>query len=218
MPKSGKTFLALSFPKPLIIFSLDIGIERVLRNLTPEEQAQITVKTYNIPIVDTMRPQPYAQKFWREMTKDYEDALKLGTYKTIVVDTGTLLYELARHAYAEELGIKNLMPVMYGEVYTRLSALILKARLAGMNVVWTHYLREKYIDDKNTGELEMDGYKRAEGIVDMVITMQCVTKKVGSKVDNRIVATVDKCGFDFKLNGTEIENCKYKDIIDLLGV
>jgi len=214
MPKSGKTHLALTFPKPLCIFSLDIGIERVLPKFQGQE---IEVKTYDIPIQDTLHPRPYAQKFWKEFTSDYQQATESKVYKTIVVDTGTALYELARHAYAEELGIKNLLPQLYGEVYTRLSALILKARVLGINVVWTHHLREKYIDDKNTGELEMDGFRRAEGLVDLVIRIRCETRRIGSKAENKIVATLDKCGYDYTLNGFELESCTYDDIIALLG-
>jgi len=211
-PKSGKTHLALSFPKPLLVFSLDIGVERVLPHYQ-DELDLITVQTYPLPILDTVRPKPYAQPIWADITKDYREALESDKYETIVVDTATALWEVARHAYTEELKQKNLLPVQYGEVNARMSALLTQPRFSGKNLVLTHYLRDRYVNDANTGEQELDGYKRTEGLVDIVIRIE--RKKVGNKTIMRSVIT--DCGYDRDLCGHTADDMTYQDLLDVLG-
>lgn len=216
-PKSGKSHLACTFPKPMIVFSFDFGLDRVLRNVGSEG---IEVKTYDIPIVDTMMPKPYARAFWKQFQEDYQKVLDAGTstYKTIVIDTGTALYEIARHTRSEELDVKSLPKECYGEVYTRLTALINRARRMGFNVVWTHYLKDVYRDGEPTGKMKTDGYKYIDGVVDIVLRTESRQRTVGTKIENAIVTTIQDCGFDYKLNGQEFENFNYDDLLSLLGV
>lgn len=210
-PKSGKTHLALTFPDPLVIFSFDIGVERVLPHF---EGKQIEVKTYPIPILDTTHPKPYAKELAAVISKDYKEAVSSGDYKTVALDTATALYHINCHSWAEELGQKQLLQFQYGEVYSRLSALYMQPRLSGVNLVLTHYLREAYRKNEPTGEMELDGYKRTEGLVDIVLLTERVPKpKGGASIRTRIV----DCGFDLELCGYECENMTYQTLVELLG-
>jgi hypothetical protein len=214
-PKTGKTYLACTFPKPLVLFSFDYGADRVIRSIDTKE---IEVIKYETPIVDTMMPKPYAQAFWAKFKKDYEAVLARKDVATIVIDTGTALYEIARHTRAEELKVMSLPKECYGEVYTRLTALIQAAQRAGKNVVWTHYLKDSYKDGEPTGETKTDGYKYVDGVVDIVLNTELRQTKMGSKIDNKVITTVQRCGFDFRVNGMEFENFSYKDLLALLGL
>lgn len=217
-PKTGKTHISLSFPAPLLLFSFDIGYEPVLAKY---EGKEIEVKTYPIPIIDSVKPTPYAREIYQQFTKDYKQAIEGTSYKTVVVDTATALYELGRHCRAEELRQENLLQFQYGEVYARLTAVITRARLAGVNLVLTHYMREKYVGNEGTGEMELDGFKRTEGLVDIVLETRRETRvksgKGGGK-DTIIVTRIKDNRYDLSLNEKELEMANYDDLLALLGV
>jgi len=196
----------------MLVFSFDIGLDRAMKRFKDKD---VEVKTYPIPLLDTVRPKPYALKFWNSFYSDYKEASESGKYATIVIDTGTAVYELARHAYAEELGTKNLLPFQYGDVYARLSSIIMSPRTTGHNLVITHHLKDRYVNDVATGELEIDGYKRTEGLVDVVLLTN--VRQVKGKTP-AVVTTIDKCGLDITLNGTEIENLDYEQLVAVLGL
>ena len=218
-PKSGKSHLALTFPDPMLVFSFDIGLEPVLVKF-PDKA--IEVKTYPIPIVDSVKPRPYAKEIYGQFTKDYKEAIEGGTWKTVVIDTATALYELGRHCRAEELGQENLLQFQYGEVYARLTAVILQPRLNGINLVLTHHLREKYVANEATGAMELDGFKRTEGLVDLVLEtrreVRTVVKENKKGRQNYIVTYIKDNRYDLDLNGEEVEMATYDDLLALLGV
>lgn len=210
-PKSGKTHWAFSFPAPILVFSFDLGVKRVLPHYAGKA---IETKSYPLPILDTVHPKPYAKALWQEISKDFKDALASAEWQTIVVDPATTLYHVACHAWAEELGQRQLLQFQYGEVYARLSALYVQAQLSGKHLVLTHYLREAYRKNEPTGELELDGYKRTEGLVDIVLLTERVSKPKGGAV---IRTTIVDCGFDLELCGYQAEDMSYQTLIELLG-
>src|SRR3990167_11494303 len=114
--KSCKTTLALTFPKPLVVMELDIGgFDRAIYRFQKDSKL-ITHEMYAIPLqignmpTDlnpaklTVRPSKiivgmkelfyqFLGKFIQHLTDDTA---------TIVIDTGTLLYELTCMAYLQE--------------------------------------------------------------------------------------------------------------------
>lgn len=215
LPKSGKTHLALTFPDPLLLFSFDIGYEPVLAKFPNKA---IEVKTYPIPIIDTVKPKPYAKEIYYQFTDDYHKAVSGGQYKTVVVDTATSLYELGRHCRAEELKQENLLQFQYGEVYARLTAVILQPRLLGVNLVLTHYLREKFVAGEPAGGLELDGFKRTEGLVDLVLEVREGTAQAKGKKQNINITWIKNNRYDRDLNGQELTDATYQDLLAVLGV
>lgn len=216
LPKAGKTHLALTFPAPMVVFSFDLGFEIVRAKFAGKE---INVKTYSIPILESSHPKPYAQPIWQEFVKDYKKAIWDKEIKTVVVDPATTVWELDRHAYTEELGQKQLLPVQYSEPNARMSALLTEPRISGVNLVLTHYLRDIYVNDKATGELELDGFKRTEGLVDLVLHLQREQRPAkGGGKENFIRTIVKDNRYDLALNGMDFENGSYDDLIALLGV
>ena len=215
LPKTGKSHLALTFPEPIIVFSFDLGLEPVLAKF---EGKKIGVKTYPIPIIDSIHPKPYAKPIWAQFTKDYKEAIWDKAVKTVVIDTGTALYELARHARTEELGQQQLLRHQYGEVYSRMSALYLEPRISGVNLVITHYTKDVYEDEKPTGEVALDGYKRTNGIADLVLTMaRGQTRDKDGKPKTVALTTITDSRFGFELDGLILENTTYNELISLIG-
>jgi len=214
LPKTGKSHLALTWLPPIRIFSFDIGLDPVLAKF-PDKA--IDVKTYPIPLLDTMKPAKYAKGIIEAFDKDYKEAVEGGEFQTVVIDTATALYEIQRHCRAEELGVQNIMQWQYGEVYARLNGIIFRPRITGVNLVLTHYLREKWIDEKNTGILELDGYKRTEGYVDLVLeTRRGINKSLPKGKQNVIITLIKDNRFDLDLNGLEFEMTTYDELIALI--
>lgn len=243
-PGTGKTHLALTFPAPILLFSFDIGYRRVMRHFPGLD---IDIKEYPIPIIDTMKPKPFARRFWNQFYGDvsaangnvpvddapiggketavevaerkiiHEERVRLAErkFKTIIVDTGTTLYEIARFARQEELG-RPIVPYEYGEIYARLRSVVMQSFYSGTNFVVVHHLKDRYVDDKNTGELETAGYGGLKAIVDTSLRM---TTRLGKgEASNVVVSTFEKCGYDVFLVGKELENATYDDLIAAMGL
>ena len=219
MPKTGKSHLALSFPAPLVIYSFDVGIEPVLRKFPDKE---IRVETYPIPIIDSVKGVGLGKELlgiWRRFNDDLKATVEDTSVKSIVIDTATAVYEIARIARAAELGQENLLQFQYGEVYARMKAIVQRPRIAGQNLVLTHYLRDRYVKDENTGEKELDGWRHTEGEVDVVLVVRRDVKKLsGGKTQNVIITTIKDNRYDLDISGLELENANYEDLIAVLGV
>jgi len=218
-PKTGKSHLALSFPPPIRVFNFDIGIEPVLKKY-PDKDIRVT--SYPIPIVDSVKATGFGKeisKIWNQFTDDLKAASEDTEIKTIIIDTWTAVYELARIARAAELGQENLLQFQYGDVYARLRAMIQYPRIAGQNLVLTTYLRDRYVNEANTGELELDGWKRTESEVDVVLWTSRVQKSVaGGKKENKIITLIKDNRFDLQICGVEMEMGTYDDLMALLGI
>lgn len=225
VPKSGKSHLALTFPEPVVIFSFDIGIEPVLKHF-PDKQ--IKVVTYPVPIVDSVKAlgmQKELRGIWDTFVSDYRKQTENKDVQTLVIDTATAVYEIARVARAAELGQENLLQFQYGDVYARMKSLIQRPRIAGQNLVLTHYLRDRYVNDMNTGEKELDGWRHTEGEVDIVLRVRKEVRKlpkgeravffVATLTDNRYDPTAD--GTEFEYRAGEPSNF-YEDLAAVLGV
>jgi len=206
--KSGKSHLLCTFPKPLVIYSFDIGLEPVLKKFAGED---ITVKEYPIPILMTSKPKPYAKPIWDKFLEDYLADVEGGKYVSLGIDTGTALYEICRVARSEELG-RSIMPYEYAEVYARMAGVILKPRLAGLNLAMTYWLKEEYIDDKSTGKLVIDGCKRDIDYVDVSLGLR--RERKGKEV--KIITTIEDNRYEKDLNGVTLEDTTYSELLAVL--
>lgn len=207
-PKTGKTHFMCTFPEPIVVFSFDLGIEPVLQKFKGKD---IEVKEYPIPIQMTSKPKPYAKEIWDVFLAEYLEVIEVGKAKTLGIDTGTALYEICRIARSEELG-RSIVPYEYAEVYARMTGVILKPRLAGMNLVITHWMRDEYLDDKKTGRIELDGFRRIVDYVDVSLSMK--RQRKGNVVS--VATTIEDNRYVMNLNGQSVDNLTYDDLVALL--
>jgi len=205
-PKSGKTHMAFSFPEPIALFSFDLGAKFVAGKFPSK---QIDIIEYPIPIIDSNPPKPYAEDLYTEVKKDYTRVCKEGKYKTIVIDPATVLWEIVRHGYTEERKRKNILEIEYAEPNARMSWFLMQPIVSGLNLVILSHLRDRYVKGENTGEKELDGFKRTNNIADIVIAIERVKKEFHS--------TILDCRFDPMLSDEELVNATYEDLITLLG-
>ena len=216
LPKTGKTHLALTFPEPVKIYSFDVrGAEPIAK--AKFEGKHIDVEKVMPPVLDTLHPKPYAMNLLDYIKAQYEDDTT--KYKTIVFDTATVLWEIVRHAWVEKCGRQNLMPRDYGEPNSNMTWFLMQAAVLGVNLVSLNYIKEKYVDEKPTGEYEIDGFRRTKGLVDVVVSMRKETKAVGGGKRKAVFyGKIEDNRYDPDVDGEELTNPTYDDIITVLGV
>ena len=155
LEKSGKTHFSLTAPDPIGYISLDMGLEGVVHKF---KHKRIQVFEYDVPLPtpDDAEPVDYL-KLWGEVRRTYTSLLITKEVRTVVVDTGTELWELNRLARFGKLS--NIKPHHYGPVNAEYRQLIKLAFNSDKNLIIIHRLKDQYINDKRTGELERAGFK-----------------------------------------------------------
>jgi len=222
-PKVGKTHFAMTFPEPIALFSLDMGAEYVRKTRFPDKD--IDIFEFPMPLADTLTLKTGDfSKMWGELRQKIYDAIawKNKKYKTIVVDTGSALWEVIRYAYNEEEGRaigEGGRARTYGEPNARAYGIIQQAKIAGVNYVVLHYLKDRWEKDENTGMKELDGWRRTEGMVDVVLKMQKKSKLLPSNVRKTVFYTeIVGTRFGDNLDGVVLEMATYDDLVAVLGV
>lgn len=147
-PGAGKTTLALSFPKPLVV-SVDSGLE-------------------GGAVADVTDGEEWTPESWADLNALYfwlKDKVKTKGYQTIVIDSISSLAMLIRHealslpAVGRAAGQANvdLFPVTqpdYGKVWTAVESFLLKltqlSQLTGVHIVLTANVREPDTDKGQT--------------------------------------------------------------------
>lgn len=199
--------MAATFPKPLIIMEFDIGgWERAkYRFLSEVVQGLIMHETYPMPFqvgtIDptklTTRPSKIIvgmKELWYKFLINYIQHLDDPTINTIVVDTGTLLWEICCSGYLQEKqeiqldGAGNilpseklrvsLLPIEYREPNIRMRGIIYQAKAHGKHLVLTHHSRDEYgpmpdgkggIADAKTGRKERSGWNPLGDGADVIV-------------------------------------------------
>ena len=226
-PKTGKTHLALTFREPIKLFSFDLGYKQVVAKFPGKK---IDVVEYPMIVVDTLELKDAGfQKLWKTVRDDLYKTYEEGKYKTIVIDTATALWEIVRYAFNEEqdkaVGAGG-KARNYGEPNSRFYGLIMRAQVAGINLVLTEYLKDEWLNDAPTGNKILEGWRRAAGLADIVLVTERIQrvatpeerKAMGNTKTNAIKTTVKDCRFDLDMCGFNQENMCYDDLVALLGL
>lgn len=236
LEKCGKTTWGLSAPGPIVLFNIDRGLEGVVQRFRDEGKKIIvagmlgTAKGGRLPHYGFVKPErrkgegakqaSYTQRvadanrpIWRQFVKDYLEALQ-SKVRTLVIDTGTELWLLARYAFwgaASPPGAK-----LTGTIKEEFSSLVTMAEEYDKNVIWLHRLRPEYADviNKQTGVKEaiktgrMERYGHSEMGFDVQTNVRLTKERVGKKNRARTVyrATVLDCRLNAMLEGMELED------------
>lgn len=208
LPKHGKTHLAFSFPEPIKVYSFNDGANR-LKEKFPDKQ--ITVAMFELPIIETDNPAPWAEPIWNDFQKTFKEDAYSGKYKTLIIDTGTELWGVLRQAITESKNRRKLLEVEYALPNLKMGAIYDHAKRAGVNLVSLNYLKDRYVNEKNTGELELSGWSQTEAKVDIVLEVTRVTK--AGKTTN--VTVIKDNWFDRDLNGKTLVDTNYDELVML---
>jgi len=182
----GKTHMSATWPAPAL--------------------ADTELKAWNVL-------QKLGTKGWWKQVKKFDDfrqvvnqAIRDPKIKTVVIDSGSDLRELAEKEWSEEHGGKKpiyikptgqVVPVLYGEVYQKIDLEVKKILEAGKYFVATSRLKDEYIDDVATGRRIRDGYKKFPWNLSICIELVKGIRDEKGKVHfaNRILGKVHKNNF-----------------------
>jgi hypothetical protein len=212
LPKSGKTYLGLTWPEPILVYSFEHGAQAVIDKKFPGKK--IDVIKFKLPIIESDNPAPYAEKLWEDFQKHYKDVVYSGKYNTIVIDTATHLWALLRQAITEAKNRKKLLEVEYALPNLKMGAIFTHANEAGVNLVVINYLKDRYVKGENTGEMELNGWSQTEGLVDVVL--EIARKTTGS--NTKMLTCIKDNRFDRDVNGQTFIDTTYDELITCLGV
>jgi len=174
--KSGKSSVALTFPKPIQHFEFDLGgYDRAIWRFSEDRnKGLITTKPFVMPIqgaIDnvTVRQSKIitgVKELWYEFLVEYLRFLTSKEIATGIIDTGTLLWEIICTAYLQEKqemqfnsegnllpGEKlrvSLLPIEYREPNIRMRGIIYQAKAHGKHLVLAHHARDEYKPMLNT--------------------------------------------------------------------
>lgn len=242
--KTCKTTLGLTFPKPLMHFDLDLGFDRAAPRFKEDiDTGLIVSKRYPAPLKVAIsdkgevtlrfseRKVVGVRELWEEFTQDFIEALVGPQFKTLMIDTGTVLWEITHRAFLQEKqeaqkpedinkqGLRErLLPVEYGEPNSRMRAVFHGCRTYEKNLVLTHFEREKIqekltdrgVVEERTGIFELDGFKHTGDIVDIQVATY-LNKNVPH-------CKVELCGLAIAFQGAELEEPSYDKIVNGLAM
>lgn len=202
--KTGKTTLALTFPKPLILMELDIGgFDRAKYRFHKDVSSGMVIyQPYIMPFqiakldLKTVRPSKIVvgmKELFYKFLGNYMKALEDDSVQTVVIDTGTLLWEIVCAGFLQEKqelqldsqgNIKpgerlrvSLQQFEYKEPNIRMRGIIYQAKAHGKHLVLTHHSRDEYglvmrkgeyVQDK-TGKKERSGWTPLGDGADMIV-------------------------------------------------
>ena len=151
---AGKTRFTLTAPGPIAFLNFDYGLEGVIEAF--QVQKPIYVATIKLDFVGGKdQVIAAAEKELTRFETNYQTALKQA--RTIVIDTGSELWELMRMAEFGKLA--QVLPHHYAPVNQAMTRLIRLAYEGTANLILTHKLKEQWLNDKRTGAYEFAGMK-----------------------------------------------------------
>jgi hypothetical protein len=155
--KTGKTHFSLTAPGPIAFFDLDCGTEGVIHKFANEKE--IFVKAYAFD-----ENQNEAKKLWDVFCRDYNAALAHPAIRTIVIDSGSDMWEFIRMA---EFGkLIQVPPLKYREVNSDLRKMVRAVLTTDKSLIITHKLKMEYdSNNRPTGKYSMSGFSEIPYLV-----------------------------------------------------
>lgn len=211
-PGSRKTSFWLEGPSPVVVFSMDRGLEGVVdRILREQPNKEIYVKEYDwFPRVDVDLQQE-AVDLVEQFTQDWERALS--DARTVIMDKEDDFWAVVRYAeWGNGMG-KGENQRDYDKVNAQMRKFINDAKASNANVGFIDGMKDKWGDvtKKNgsrgaaaTGERERKGFKELEGQVHLVLhhtglspsDWQVTVGKVRGPGGRKVAGeTIDACTF-----------------------
>jgi hypothetical protein len=192
LQKVGKTHFGLTAPGPIALIDLNADVKGVIEKFIKAKK-KILLASHCYASEGT---QVDAQKLWEKVQESYYDALASKEVRSIVLDTGTDAWELARYAEFGKLG--GNMPRYYEHVNGYFKRMIQKAKQGDKNVIFTHRLKDVYVNDKRTDKLELAGFGGMEYDVE-------VNVRLYRTEDNLTGVRILDCRPNREINGNEWE-------------
>lgn len=238
--KTGKTSLALTAPKPLVHFDLDQGFERAeprvakfrIKRIPPNgpnltedlfQNYDIVTKPYQIPLRFSGQKVHGMIGLWEMFLEDYRIACTSPHVKSLVVDTGTVLWAVRTQAHLEKIQKErpertNLIQIEYAVPNADMRAVYGAARTYGKNLIITHHLGgvyEQKLTPQGVQEIRVGdtwaGFSGMGAIVDMVARTTLQRNPLA------VVLKVETCGYTLALEGQTFTNPDFTTLLEAIN-
>lgn len=141
--KQGKSHFACTAPGPIVYINMDNGVEGVVEKFRDSKSIQIA------DIFFTGEKASY-EAAWGKFKTVYDAALHHNLIRSVVIDTGTQLWELTRLKHFGQLS--GVMPTRYEKPNAEFSSSIIDAAFqSDKNVIILHKFGKEYINNTYTG-------------------------------------------------------------------
>jgi len=180
--RTGKTTFGLSAPGPLAFFPLDPGMEGVVEKAIKSKKILLpldekgNVETFDYR--DATSQKDY-ERLWDKFKSLYYEGLGSKEIKSIIIDTSTEAWELLRMTRFGRLA--QVQPHNYGPVNAEFRDMIKQIYKTDKNLILIHKLKNEYINDKRTGEMERAGFGDTGYLVQINTTLSW-TQEEGFKM------------------------------------
>jgi hypothetical protein len=176
--KKGKTDWALrTCPMPCAVVSTDTGTKEVLDKLMrefPERRGRYLLTEHKVPTVKIQARKAEYELEWEQWKNSIIYAIDNPRIRTLVVDTGTEVWEMLRLARFGK--IAQVKPHHYSEVNAEMRDLFKAAyyQRPDLNAIWVHKVKKEYKELKTgdsgwSGKYERAGFGDIGFLADMVI-------------------------------------------------
>jgi hypothetical protein len=169
--KDGKSHFSLTAPGPIGVLNMDLGLEGVVHKFARDKK--IYVSDYKLPSTTRGNAKEVAEeadKVWTSLMADYKAALR--SFRTVVMDTATEVWELLRLARFGKL--VQIMPHNYTIVNSEFREMLRMAYDSDANLILVHKMKAVWVDvpdgkggtkGSKTGEYERAGFSDTGFIV-----------------------------------------------------
>lgn len=164
---TGKTTFWLGAPSPIVIFSLDQGLEGVVEEYAGTKEIYVKEYDWNPSAEDA---QAEAETLRDQFVTDYEHALQHA--RTVLVDKETDLWEVFRYA---EFGAPTTAPKDFAPLNQRYRRLVNMAKATDINLGFVQGMKDKWESvvnaksgreqGKPSGNRKRVGFSELDGLV-----------------------------------------------------
>jgi len=202
LEKDGKTHYAFTAPGPLGVIDMDRGLEGVMEKFVAEKD--IYVRNFrNMP----MATQKHHEARWEAYESSWWELLRDSTIRTIITDTDTEAWEMARMAYFGRL--TQIKSHHYAQVNSAFRKLIDGAFEADKNLILIARYKKQYVkknpnsdDSVWNGKHEPAGFTEMPSIVQVNLRARLIRDSDGDMVPT---ITVVNCRQNMALTGEVFE-------------
>lgn len=229
--KSGKTTLGLTFPKPMTVYEFDVGgVDRAKWRFNKDFNAGLVkVVQYPMPLQIIASKDKSKLSFsniivghrelWEEFMQSLYHTLMDEKVVTVMIDTGTLMWEICRNGYLQEKQEANvlkkekirekLLPIEYAEPNARMRSILHACKAKNKHLVITHHARDEFISQVNklegkieevrSGKRERSGWTGLGDVADLIVQTYFGQQNGDSKPTN--YCNVNICGLVKEMEG-----------------
>jgi hypothetical protein len=198
-PKTGKTRFCLTFPGPIAVLNTDRPLEGHEAFAGAKD---IYVNDYNLSKEFEL---PEYKQLWSRYESDYYAVCDDPGIRTIVLDTFTEARNLAL------LGLygrtTQIQPFMYAPANSLVRSMIKYAGSTDKNIIYSHQVKQEYVDDKPTGKYVRSGIDSTAYFAQINCNMYRENLiQDGKDTPGDFVLRISDCGQQGLLAGSELRN------------